>query len=359
MSAGERDSRRFRAAVLTQLREPLVLDELEAPPLRFGQVLVKIHCSGICGAQLNEIDGAKGPDKFLPHLLGHEATATVVEVGEGVATVKPGDVVVCHWRKSAGLQAPTPVYDAAMLGKVNAGWVTTFSEYSVVSENRVTPIPPDFDPEVGALFGCAVTTAMGVLNNDARLGIGQSLAVFGTGGVGLSLVQLAALVAAHPIVAIDLHDHKLELAQRLGATHAINGRDGNVPEQIRAIVGPGGVDVAIENTGVAEVIETAYEATSPQGRVVLVGVPTKSARKPSLYTLPLHFEKVLTGSEGGGSRPDVDIPKLVRLSQAGKLSFDGLVSRRFRLEEINDAIDDLRAGKVAGRCVVWMDGERA
>ncbi len=345
---------RFRAAVLADQRQPLVLDELETPPLRFGQVLVRIRCTGICGAQLNEIDGTKGPDRFLPHLLGHEATATVLEVGEGVAAVSPGDTVVCHWRKGRGNQAPTPVYGSETFGQVNAGWVTTFGELSIVSENRVTPIPADFDPEVGALFGCAVTTAIGVLNNDARLGIGESIAVFGAGGVGLNLVQFAALLAAHPIVAIDLHDHKLELARRLGATHTINARESDVAEEIRGIVGAAGVDVAIENTGVAEVIETAYEATSAQGRVVLVGVPSKSARKPSFYTLPLHFDKVLTGSEGGGSRPDVDIPRLVRLCEAGKLGFDGLVARRYRLEEINDAIADLRAGRIAGRCLVWI-----
>lgn len=344
----------FRAAVLTELRRPLQLEQLEAPPLRFGQVLVKIHCSGLCGAQLNEIDGAKGPDRFLPHLLGHEATATVLEIGEGVTTVSPGDRVVCHWRKGAGLQAPTPVYRSAALGNVNAGWVTTFGEHSVVSENRVTPIPAGFDPELGALLGCAVTTALGIVNNDARLGIGESIAVFGSGGVGLSVVQMAAKVAAHPIVAIDLHDDKLALARTLGATHTINAATTDVAEALTGIVGSDGVDVAVENTGAADVIETAYAATSAHGRVILVGVPPKDGRHPSLYTLPLHFEKVLTGSEGGSSRPDVDIPRLVRLCEAGKLSLDGLVSKRYRLDDVNEAIDDLRNGRVAGRSIIWM-----
>lgn len=345
---------KFKAAILTELKQPLVIEEIEAPPLRFGQVLVQIHCSGICGAQINEIEGAKGPDKFLPHLLGHEATATVVETGEGVTTVKPGDRVVCHWRKGAGLQGPTASYTSKAFPKINSGWVTTFSEYSVVSENRMTKIPADFDAEWGALLGCAVTTALGVVNNNARLGIGESIAVFGTGGVGLNIVQFAAMAGAHPIIGIDLHDHKLELARRLGATHTLNARAGNLVEQLRALAGPQGVDVAIENTGVADVIETAYEATAPQGRVILVGVPAKSARHPSFYTLPLHFKKVLTGSEGGDCRPDVDIPKLVRLCREGKLNFNGLVSRRYKLEQINEAIADLKNGRVAGRCVVAM-----
>src|SRR2546422_7550003 len=129
-----------RAAILVELKKPLVIEEIESPPLRFGQVLVKILCSGICGAQINEIEGAKGPDKFLPHLLGHEATATVVECGEGVTTVKAGDRVVCHWRKGAGIHAPTAKYKSR-IGDINSGWVTTFSDYSVVSENRVTKVP--------------------------------------------------------------------------------------------------------------------------------------------------------------------------------------------------------------------------
>lgn len=346
---------KFKAAILVELKRPLVLEEIESPPLRFGQVLVKIHCSGICGAQINEIEGAKGPDKFLPHLLGHEATATVVEVGEGVKSVKPGDRVVCHWRKGAGLQAPTPVYRSATFPQVNSGWVTTFGEFSIVSENRVTKVPTEFDAEAGALLGCAVTTAMGVINNNAHLGIGESIAVFGTGGVGLNVVQFAAMVAAHPIIAVDLQDHKLELARKLGATHALNASRCNVAEEIRAIVGPGGVDVAVENTGLADVIETAYEATHPQGRVILVGVPAKNSRRPSFYTLPLHFNKVLTGSEGGSCRPEIDIPKLVLLYKAGKLRFDGLVTKRYRLDQINAAIADLKSGCVAGRCMVWMD----
>src|SRR5262249_53088083 len=156
------------------------------------------------------------------------------------------------WRKGAGLQAPTATYRSSSFPKINSGWVTTFSEYSVVSENRLTPVPPDFDAEMGALFGCAVTTALGVINNNAKLGIGESIAIFGTGGVGLNIVQFAAKAGAHPIIGIDLHDHKLELARRLGASHIINSRAGDLPAAIRNIVGQQGVDVAIENTGVPE-----------------------------------------------------------------------------------------------------------
>ena len=173
----------MKAAVLTELKAPLVIAEVKMPEtLVTGQVLVKIHFSGICGSQLGEIDGAKGEDKFLPHLLGHEASGTVLDIGPGVKHVKNGDKVVLHWRKGPGIESETPHF--AWGGrKVNAGWITTFNEYAIVSENRVTAIPADSDMEVAALFGCAVTTAMGVINNDAQVKIGQSVVVFGVGGV--------------------------------------------------------------------------------------------------------------------------------------------------------------------------------
>lgn len=343
-----------RAAILVESRKPLVIEEIEIPPLRFGQVLVKIICTGICGAQINEIDAVKGPDKFLPHLLGHEATATVLECGEGVTTVKPGDRVVLHWRKGAGLQAPTPKY-ASRLGPINAGWVTTFNEMAIVSENRATPVPDDLDPEVGALMGCAVTTAFGVINNDARVKVGESVVVWGAGGVGLNVVQAAAMVSAHPIIAVDLYDAKLELARALGATHVINATRQDPVQEILRIVGPNGADVVVEMTGNVKVIESAYECTSAKGRTILVGVPRKG-EKASLYTLPLHFEKILRGSEGGQTKPDVDIPRYVRLIQAGKLDVKRVITNRYEFDQINEAIADIRAGRVAGRCIVKMPG---
>jgi S-(hydroxymethyl)glutathione dehydrogenase/alcohol dehydrogenase len=340
------------AAILVESKKPLVIEEIEIPSLTFGQVLVKVLCTGICGAQINEIDAVKGPDKFLPHLLGHEATAEVLEVGPCVKSVAVGDRVVMHWRKGAGIDAPTPKY-ASRLGSINAGWVTTFNETAVVSENRVTKVPADFDPESGALMGCAVTTAFGVLNNNAHLKIGESIAIFGAGGVGLNIVQGAAMVAAHPIIAIDLFDNKLELAAKLGATHCINASKMDPEPEVLKIVGPAGVDVAVDNTGNVKVIEKAYRVTGVRGRTILVGVPSKG-QQASIYTLPLHFEKILKGSHGGDCRPEFDIPNYVRLCQAGKLDLKPLIGKRYRFEQINEAIDDMRAGRVAGRCLVHM-----
>ena len=144
------------AGILVKTKAPLIISEIAVPEsLEFGQVLVKVLYSGICGSQLNEIDGVKGPDKFLPHLLGHEGSGIVQDMGPGVSTVKRGDHVVMHWRPGNGLQAETPIYKWGEK-KVNAGWVTTFNEYAVVSENRITSISKDFDMRLAPLFGCSV-----------------------------------------------------------------------------------------------------------------------------------------------------------------------------------------------------------
>jgi S-(hydroxymethyl)glutathione dehydrogenase / alcohol dehydrogenase len=338
-----------KAAILKHSREPLVIDQIELPDaLDVGQVLVKVLYSTICGAQLNEIAAAKGVDRFLPHLLGHEASATVLETGPGVTTIKPRDTVVMHWRPSRGIQSPTPTY--RWRGeKLNAGWVTTFNEYAIVSENRLTPIAADYDLKTAPLLGCAATTAAGVVNNDAKVKIGESVVVFGAGGVGLNVVQFAAMAGAYPIVAVDILDNKLVMAKRFGATHCLNSADaGDVADRIRDIVGDKGPDKVIETTGVGSVIELAYELTHADGTCVLVGVPSD---KVTINTLPIHFNKVLTGSHGGDSVPDIDIPRIARLQRAGRLSFDGIITHEFPLDESNAALDLVRGG-TAGRVLL-------
>ena len=340
-----------KAAILARSREPLVVDEITLPDeLGVGQVLVKVFCTTICGAQINEIEAAKGPDKFLPHLLGHEASGAVVDIGPGVANVKPGDTVVLHWRASQGIQCRPPSYRWRG-ATLNAGWVTTFNEYAVISENRLTVIGPDYDIKVAPLLGCAVTTAAGVINNDAGVKIGESVVVFGVGGVGLNVVQFAQLAGANPIVAVDLRDNKLAMAKARGATHCLNVSGmADIDAEIRKIVGPAGPDKVIETTGAKSVIELAYNLTHADGTCVLVGVPSE---KVTIYTLPIHFNKVLTGSHGGDAVPHVDIPRLIRLTKAGRLSLDGLITHEFPLDEINTALDVVRSGD-AGRVLVQV-----
>jgi|TARA_B100001971_G_C18256890_1_gene582925 S-(hydroxymethyl)glutathione dehydrogenase/alcohol dehydrogenase len=329
---------KFRAAILVESKKPLVVDEIELPEqLQFGQVLLKVHYSGICGAQINEIDAVKGPDQFLPHLLGHEGSGVVQDIGPGVSTVKKGDHVVLHWRPSSGIQSNTPKYNWNGK-KVNAGWVTTFNEQAVVSENRLTVIPDDFDLRIAPLFGCAVTTAFGVVNNDAKIKVGQSVVIFGVGGVGLNIAQAADMVSAHPIVGVDLFEQKVEMGKKFGLTHGLKGGCDDLNDKIRLIVGSQGADVIIDTTGNSRVIEQAYELTKSDGKTILVGVPNKGDNI-SIYSLPLHFNKVLTGSHGGDAVPDIEIPRYIRLLEAGKMTLQGLITHEFALEDINQALN--------------------
>lgn len=347
--------REMLAAILVEQKKPLVVDTVSLPEkLYYGQVLVKVHYSGICGSQIGEIDGVKGPDAHLPHLLGHEGSGEVVAVGDGVKHVKTGDHVVMHWMPGAGIQAEAARY--SWKGQpLNAGWVTTFNQYAVVSENRVTAIPKDFDMTIAPLFGCAVTTGLGVVDNKTDLKIGKSILVLGAGGVGLNVIQGAALVAAHPVIAVDLYDDKLALAKKMGATHGINSRKEDWVEAVRAIVGKRGVDVVVDNTGAPSMIEAAYELTANDGRTVLVGVLPKD-KKVSLNTLALHFGKTLTGTKGGECAPHVDIPRYIRLYQAGKLKLDEFITDRIGLADINTAVARMRRGEIVGRCLIDIQG---
>ena len=212
-------------------------------------------------------------------------------------------------------------------------------------------IPTDIDLKVGALFGCAVTTGFGVVENNAKVRIGESVVVFGAGGIGLNIVQAAALASAYPIIAIDLYDNKLGLAKKMGATHVINSRSGDVAQAVLNIVGRSGVDVFVDNTGQPQVIEMGYRICNPQGRITLVGVPRKD-NNINIYSLPLHFGKVITGTHGGDGNPSRDIPRYLKLQQAGKLMLEKLVTKEFSLDHINDALDEMRCGSLSGRCVI-------
>jgi len=222
-----------------------------------------------------------------------------------------------------------------------------------VSEDRVTAIPKDFDLEIAPLFGCAVTTGLGIINNKAKVRIGESVVVFGAGGVGLNVIQGAAMVSAHPVIAVDLYDNKLELARKFGATHLIHSGKADAEKEITDILGKRGADVVIDNTGNVQVIELAYKLTSATGKTILVGVP-RVGNNVGIYTLPLHFGKELTGTRGGECVPHVDIPRYLRLCDTGKLQLKELITDRFSFSEINTAIEKMRSGEIDGRCLIGM-----
>jgi len=341
----------MKAAILNKSKSKLIVDNIKIPKkLLFGQVLVKIKYSGICGSQINEIDATKGSDKYLPHLLGHEGSGIVKKIGPGVTRVKIGDHVVMHWRIGSGIEAPSAKY--LWRGKtLNSGKVTTFSEKSIVSENRLTVIPKSFNLREAPLFGCAIPTAFGVINNDAKVKIGQSIVIFGVGGIGLNLAQAAKLVSANPIIGIDINKKKLSLGKKFGLTHGFLSKTKNLNKKILQIVGSQGTDVCIDTTGISEVIENAYQITHKDGKTILVGVPSS---KISIYSLPLHFKKILKGSHGGSSVPDIEIPRYIKLIDKKKMSLKNLITNQFTLENINDAIDLLRTGN-SGRIIIKMD----
>jgi len=347
--------RTTRAAILVEQHRPLVLDQVELPEtLGVGQVLVRVDAAGLCGSQVGEIDGVKGADPYLPHLLGHEGAGEVLAVGPGVQRVRSGDAVVLHWRKAAGIDASPARY--RWQGKpLQAGWVTTWSHHTIVAESRVTPMSEAIDPSLAALLGCAMTTAYGVVCREARVWPGESVVVLGSGGVGGAVVMAASLVSAAPLVVVDRSDAKLDLARRLGATHGVLGDGGgDIEALVRAVVGAAGADIVVETTGVPELIQLAARLTHPVGRTVLVGVPL--APSVAIPTLPLHLGKRLIGSHGGGADPEADIRRCLQLFRAGRLPLGELVSQCCRLDDVNDAIAALRRGAIAGRCILVMEG---
>lgn len=339
-----------QAAILVQTERPLVLAELEIPALKPGQVLVEIAYSGACGTQVMEIRGHKGEDKWVPHCLGHEATGTVIETGPGITKVKTGDKVVLSWIKGTGIEAGGAVY--AWEGrKVNAGGVTTFQRHSVVSENRLTLLPPTLNMETAVLLGCAAPTGMGAVFNVTGLKAGESVAIFGTGGIGLNACLGAAFGGGIPIIGIDPNPLRREMAMIYGATHVIDPTNSDVVAEIKKIV-PTGVDIAIEATGIPTVMDQAVNATRMQGgRAVVIGnarVGLDLSLNPNVF----NQGKSLMGTWGGDSVPDRDYPRFGRLLGSGRFPVQNLLSR-YSLTHINTAIDDLEAGRI-GRPLIDM-----
>jgi S-(hydroxymethyl)glutathione dehydrogenase/alcohol dehydrogenase len=343
-------SLRFRAAILEQSRSPLVVSEIEADlVLAPGQVLVRIHFSGICGAQINEIDAVKGPDRFLPHLLGHEGYGEVVDIGPAVRNVKRGDMVVLHWMQGPGIQSETPVYRRGG-ERIHAGWVTTFSEMAIVSENRCTPIRSTLPETVLPLFGCAATTAAGVVGREAQVRLGESVVVLGTGGVGLLTVMAAHASGAHPIIGVDIVQSRIEAALDAGATNVLDAtQEDDLLDRIREAAGRA-PDVVIETSGARSMIELSYELAQPSGRAILVGVP-RVDEPARIETLQLHFGMVFTGSKGGSTQPAIDIPRLVRMAEIGRFPVSQLATKVFSLADANEAVGAARRAR-SGRIVL-------
>lgn len=332
------------AAVLEKLGAPLVLEELEIPPLRPGQALVEVAYAGVCHTQVLECRGHRGEDRYLPHCLGHEGSGFVREVGPGVTKVRQGDPVILTWMKGLGADVTGTTYHCDSKS-VNAGAVTTFSKFTIVSENRLIPLPEHIPLVKAALLGCALPTGMGAVMNTARPKTGQSLAVFGAGGIGLFSIAAAALSGCHPIIAIDIQDEKLKLAQRMGASHALNASAGDPLQEMKSIA-PEGLDFAIEATGRPAVMRQALECVRPQGGSAIVIGNAPFGEECRLDPRQFNLGKRLLGTWGGDNVPDRDFPRYAKLLSSKKMNVDAFVENIYSLQQINDALDDFEKGKV-------------
>ena len=340
-----------KAAILIEQKKPLLVATIDLPDkLEFGQVLIKFAYSGICGSQIGEIEGVKGKDRFLPHLLGHEGSGEVVGIGPGVSTVSIGDTVVAHWKVSDGIQSETPSYK--LNGKkINAGWITTFNEYGVLSENRLTKIISTSSLMESALYGCAITTGFGAVENKANLKLGHSVVVFGSGGIGLNVIQACFFSGASLIYAVDKYNNRLKIAKLCGADMIINSCNSDVWKVLNDQFPDKGPDLFIDNTGDEEIIAKGYNLINQAGTVLLIGVPSQE-KTTAINTLPLHFGKRIVGTHGGDIKPETDIGRYIKFAREKKIDFSKIITDVGSLDRINDLIESMKNGKSDGRCMI-------
>lgn len=333
-----------KAAILYELNQPLLIKEIELPALLPGQVLVKVFFSGVCRSQLMEARGKRGEDAWLPHLLGHEGSGEVITTGEGVTKVVSGDKVILGWIRGVGIEAPGARYICE--GQViNSGKVTTFSNYTVVSENRLVKIPAGLPLDVAVLFGCALLTGAGMVFNELKPTVDQSVAVLGLGGIGLSALLALLQCRCRQVIAIDISDERLTLAKSFGATHVINSNTQNALDEVRKITGDG-ADACVESGGKVETIELGFTIIKKNtGKLFFASHPPEG-QFIRLAPHELISGKQIFGSWGGGCQPDKDVPKMALAYLSGQLPLEKLITRRYSLGQINEALNDLENGTV-------------
>lgn len=335
----------MRAAVLYETNKKLKVENIKFSTLQYGQVLVKIAYSGICHSQLMEIRGNRGEDKWLPHLLGHEATGIVEDIGSGITKVKVGDRVVVGWIKGDGIDAACgSYYNNEQV--INSGKVTTFNEYSIVSENRIVKLDNDIPMDIGVLFGCAIPTGAGIVINEIKPKDNSTIAIFGLGGVGLSALIATKLFKFKNIIAIDIENSKLNLAKEFGATNIINSNEKDVQDEILKLTSNEGVDYSVEATGLSKIIELAFSVVKNNGGLCVFASHPKEGDKICLNPHDLISGKNIKGSWGGNCHPDRDLPKFFELYKKGLLPLEKLLEKRYKLEDINEAFNDLENRKV-------------
>ncbi|NLQ05629.1 zinc-binding dehydrogenase [Cylindrospermopsis raciborskii MVCC19] len=334
----------MKAAVLQRINSPLEIRYLNFSCLLPGQVLVKVHYSGVCRSQLMEVKGGRGSDPWLPHLLGHEGSGEVVSIGEGVTKVKPGDAVILSWIKGSGLEAPGAIYHCGDQ-RINSGRVTTFSNYTIVSENRLTIKPTQLPMDLAVLFGCALPTGAGMILNQVKPDSDATIAILGLGGVGLSALMAIKGFSCNRIIAIDISSEKLDLAKDLGATHTLQVGQHSIYEEVMALTGHG-VDICVESAGSVETIELGFSLIRKGGGRLWFASHPPEGQMIRLAPHDLISGKNIFGTWGGSSFPDRDVPIMTELFRKGQVPLERLLTKRYALEQVNEALTDLEAGRV-------------
>lgn len=331
-----------KAAILYKINEPLQIKYLEIPSLMPGQVLVEVAYSGICRSQLMEQQGKRGVDSWLPHLLGHEGVGTVVDVGPGVTKVKAGDEVILGWIKSSGLDVSGAVYECE--GRtINSGPVTTFSTHTIVSESRVYIKPKALPLKQAVLLGCAIPTGAGMVFNEIKPEMSDSVLVLGLGGIGSSaMLALKALGIANIIVA-DVNSSKLNFAKKIPGVQAYNASDGSL-ENFLSEHFPEGVDYCVEAGGSVESIELGFRLIKKNGGKIVFSSHPPTGEKIALDPHELIAGKTIIGSWGGGFSPDRDIKKISNVLKKYGNYYQDILSKEYVLDEINEALTDIMLG---------------
>ncbi len=360
----------MKAAVCYEFGQPLVVEEVELDPPQKGEVKVRIAAVAICHSDIHLLRGEWRRD--LPVVAGHEASGIVEEVGEGVTLTKPGDHVVVSLLRACGrcfycttgsphlcegkfaLSQESRLRNGRGEPIVQGIKTAAFAEYSVVDQSQVVPLPGEVPLDSASLLACGVITGLGAVVNTAKVEPNSSVVVIGIGGVGLNSVQGAVLAGAHPIIAIDLLDHKLAAAKTFGATHTINAAQQEAPAEIvRGLTSGRGADYAFVTVGSTAAVEQALGLIRRGGTVVLVGIPAESATIPLRIAHQVWNERRLLSSSMGSTRLSVDVPRLVALYQHGRLKLDELISARYPLEQINEAIESVEKGEALRNVIVF------
>ncbi len=359
----------MKAAVCYEFGKPLVVEEIDVDPPQPGEVKVKLAATAVCHSDVHLVRGEWGGK--LPVVAGHESAGIIAEVGQGVTALLPGDYVVVSLLRSCGrcsdctsgaphLCSGSFALDSQSRLHGNHGQTiyhglktASFAEYTIVDQSQCVKIPNDIRPENAALLGCGVITGVGAVTNTAKVAPGSVVAIIGVGGVGLNAIQGAVLAEANVIIAVDQVEDKLAVARTFGASHTVNGGAEDPVKAVRAVTEGMGVDSAFVTVGNVLAINQAFKMVRRGGSVVAVGLPEVSATVDLRVHSLVSGERRVLGSFMGSTRLRVDVPRLVELYQQGRLKLDELISNRYSLEQINEAITTMERGAALRNVVVF------